>query len=149
MKLTSAHRLPAPPARVFAALTDPAILCRCIEGCESLVASGEHSYDARLRIGLGSIKGTYTGTARLTELDPPKGFVLIVDGKGTAGWARGSARMQLAEDGDQTNLTSDADVQVGGAIAAVGSRLIDAAARRLSDRFFESLARELAAPPLA
>ena len=53
--------------------------------------------------------------------------------------------MQLAPDGDDTNLTSDADVQVGGAIAAVGSRLIDAAARRLSDRFFESLARELSA----
>ena len=145
MKLTSAYRLPAPPARVFAALTDPVILCRCIEGCESLVASGEHAYDARLRIGLGSIKGTYAGTARLTELDPPRGFVLVIEGKGGAGWARGSARMQLAADGDHTSLTSDADVQVGGAIAAVGSRLIDAAARRLSDRFFESLARELSA----
>jgi uncharacterized protein len=146
MKLTSAYRLPAPPARVFAAITDPAILCRCIEGCESLVASGEHAYDARLRIGLGSIKGTYTGTARLTELDPPRSFVLMVDGKGSAGWARGAARMQLTPDGDDhTSLACDADIQVGGAIAAVGSRLIDAAARRLSDRFFESLARELAA----
>lgn len=145
MKLTTAYGLPAPPARVFAALTDPAILCRCIEGCESLVATGEHAYDARLRVGLGSIKGTYVGTARLTDLDPPRAFVLTIEGKGTAGWARGSARMQLGADGDHTKVACDADVQVGGAIAAVGSRLIDAAARRLSDRFFESLARELGA----
>ena len=144
MKLTAVYRLPRSPDQVFAALTDPEVLCRCIEGCESLVSTGDGVYEVRLRIGLGSLKGTYAGRARLEDLQPPGSYTLVVEGKAAAGWARGSARMRLVAEGADTVLTCDADAQVGGAIAAVGSRLIDAAGRRLTDRFFDALARELA-----
>jgi carbon monoxide dehydrogenase subunit G len=143
MKLSATYRLPGPPERVFGALTNPDVLCRCIEGCESLVAAGDAAYEARLRIGLGSIKGTYSGLARLADLEPPNSYTLVVEGRGAAGWARGSARMRLSPEGSETILTCDADGQVGGQVAAVGSRLIDAAGRRLADRFFQSLAKEL------
>jgi carbon monoxide dehydrogenase subunit G len=144
VKLTATYRLPAPPERVFSALHDPAVLCRCIEGCESLVLNASGGYDARLTIGLGSIKGTYTGQARMADERPPEGFTLLVDGKGIGGWVKGSARMRLAAEPPGCAVTCDADGQVGGVIAAVGSRLIDTAARRLMDRFFEALAHEIA-----
>jgi len=144
LKLTATYRLPAPPERVFDALRDPAVLCRCIEGCESLVLNDQGGYDARIRVGLGSIKGTYTGQARITDERRPEAFTLLVDGKASGGWVKGSARMRLAaEPPGAASVTCDADGQVGGLIAAVGSRLVDAAARRLMDRFFESLAREI------
>lgn len=145
MQFSATYRIPASPERAFAALQDPELLCRCLDGCQQLTRREDGSFAARLTVGLGSIKGTYSGTARMIDLDPPRGFTLTIDGKGAGGWVRGSARMRLSEDGGETVVVCDADGQVGGVIAAVGSRLIDAAARRLSDRFFEALGREVRA----
>ncbi|MGH9382829.1 MAG: SRPBCC domain-containing protein [Vicinamibacterales bacterium] len=46
-----------------------------------------------------------------------------------------------------TRAVCDADVQVGGVIAAVGSRLVEAAAKKLADDFFARLSDELASRP--
>jgi uncharacterized protein len=146
LKLSANYQIPAPRERVFAALTDPAVLQRLIDGCESFVQREDGVYEARLKVGIGSIKGTYTGHVRMQDVNPLESYTLLVDGRGTPGFVKGSARIRLKEHGGGgTELTSDADVQVGGVIAAVGSRLIEAAARQMMDRFFANLARELAA----
>jgi carbon monoxide dehydrogenase subunit G len=146
MKLSSKYTVGAPPDRVFAALTDPRMLERCIPGCEELRPAGEHRYDARVKIGVAGLKGVYTGTAELADLDPPNAFMLSVNGKGAPGFVRAAARVSLAPDGQGgTTVASDADVQVGGLIAAVGSRLIEAASRQQMDAFFKALASQVAA----
>lgn len=144
MTLTATYRIPADRPRVFAALNDPAVLQRLIDGCESFTARPDGVYEARLKVGLGSIRGAYAGEARLEDVRPPESYTLRVNGRGAGGFVNGVARMTLAADEGATNVTCDADVQVGGAIVAVGSRLIEVAARRMMDRFFEKLAAELA-----
>ena len=147
MKLTATYTLPASRPRVFAALTDPAVLQRAIEGCESFSQTSESTYEARLRVGVGSIKGVFTGQARMEHVRPPESYTLAIDGRGGPGWVKGSAEMRLAEienvEGAQTSVVCDADVVVGGVVAAVGSRLIAAAAKRMMDQFFARLDTEL------
>lgn len=143
MRLTASYRVPAPRERVFATLTDPAALQRLIEGCESFVKRDDGVYVARLKVGLGSIKGTYTGEARMTNVNPPESYTLIVDGRGSGGFAKGTADMRLTAADTETDVSCAADVTVGGVIAAVGSRLVEVAARRMMDRFFSALATEL------
>ena len=143
MTLSATYRIPAPREQVFAALTDPAVLQRLIEGCESLVKRPDGTYEARLKVGLGSIKGTYTGEARMEDINPPESYTLHVNGRGAPGFVKGAAKMLLKAEGDATEVVCDADVQVGGAIVAVGSRLIEVAARRMMDKFFAKLAAEL------
>lgn len=145
MKLTGNYGVAAPRERVYAALTDPTVLQRLIEGCESLVRTDDGVYEARLRVGVGPVKGTFSGQARMENAQPPESYTLIVDGRGTPGWVRGVANMHLADDGTATTVTCDADVTVGGVIAAVGSRLIEATARRMMDQFFDRLGREFQA----
>ena len=143
MKLTLSSVIPADRARVFAALIDPAVLQRCLPGCESLTATGPDVYEATLKIGVAGLKGTYTGKAAIRDRQPPDSLTLSFEGKGGPGFVRGSAVIALSAEGDATRMACEADVQVGGLIAAVGSRLVDAAAKKLADDFFKQLSREL------
>jgi uncharacterized protein len=143
MKLTATYKIAATRTRVFAALTDPVVLQRAIEGCESFTKTNESTYDARLRAGVGSIKGVFTGQARMEHVRPPESYTLAIDGRGVPGWVKGSAEMHLLEDGEGTSVVCNADVTVGGVVAAVGSRLIEAAAKRMMDQFFGRLQTEL------
>src|SRR5213594_3915642 len=81
MKLSTTHHIKAPRATVYAAITDPAVLQRCIEGCEKLVRTSEDSYDAHLRLGLAGIKGSYVGKLQLTVKKPPESYTLLMEGK--------------------------------------------------------------------
>jgi uncharacterized protein len=143
VKLAIASRLPAERGRVFAALVDPVILQRAIPGCEELTATGEDTYAARLRVGVAGLKGNYNGTAAIRDRQPPERLTLAFEGKGAPGFVRGSAAIVLSSDGEATQIACDADVQVGGLIAAVGSRLIEATAKKLADDFFRELAKQL------
>jgi uncharacterized protein len=145
IKVASSFEIAQPPDRVYAALVDPAVLQRCIPGCEELRAIGPHTYEARLKIGVAGLNGSYTGKAELRDQHPPESFTLVFDGKGTPGFVRGTATVRLAPEQAGTRVTSAAAVQVGGLIASVGSRLVDATARKLADDFFRRLAAEIAA----
>jgi len=144
VKLALSSTVAAERERVFAALVDPTVLQRCIPGCESLTATGDDVYAATLKVGVAGLKGTYTGKAAITNKQPPFSLTLSVDGKGGPGFVRGSAVLALTDDGSSTRVECDADVQVGGLIAAVGSRLVEAAARKMADDFFRQLAIEIA-----
>jgi carbon monoxide dehydrogenase subunit G len=145
MRLTSSFDIAQPPDRVFAALIDPAVLQRSIPGCEELKPVGSDVYEARLKVGVAGLKGTYSGRAELRDKHPPESFSLAFDGKGGPGFVRGTANVRLAATASGTRVTSDAQVQVGGVIAAVGSRLVDAAARKIATEFFQQLAVEIEA----
>ena len=142
MKIEGTHELRARRARVFQALTDPLVLKRCIPGCESLEKTGENSYAATLRAGVGSIKGTFKGNVRLEEVRPPEHFRMVVDGKGQPGFLKGTGDIDLEESGDATLLKYSGDVQVGGTIASVGQRMIQGAARMMASQFFTAIEAE-------
>src|SRR5205085_9074864 len=128
MKLTGTYPLPAAPEKVFAAITNPEVLRQAIEGCEKMVKTGDDSYEAHLKLGLAGIKGSYVGKVLLREIKPPESYSLVIDGKGAPGFVKATARIRLAPKDTGTELNCEAEAQVGGMIAAIGSRLIEAAA---------------------
>ncbi len=141
MKISTTHHIKALRAKVYAAITDPAVLQRCIEGCEKLVRAGEDVYDAHLQLGLAGIKGSYVGKLQLTEKKLPESYTLVMEGKGGPGFVRGVAKIRLVEKDQETELRCEADAQVGGPIAAIGSRLVEAAAKKMTDDFFKKFAQ--------
>jgi carbon monoxide dehydrogenase subunit G len=146
VKIVLSEKVPASRERVFAALVDPEILRRSIPGCESMIATGPDApdvYEARLNLGIAGFKGAYRGTVAIREQRAPDSLKLTFEGKGGPGFVLGQAAIALSEQDASTRVTCDADVQVGGLIAAVGSRLVEAAARKLAADFFSQLSREL------
>jgi len=137
MKLATIRTIPAPRDKVFSLLTDPAVLQQCIEGCEQMVRTSEDNYDAHLKIGVAGLKGKYVGKVQLKDKKVPESYTLLIEGKGGPGFVKGTAHIRLEDKGPQTDVHCDAEAQVGGMIAAIGSRLTEAIAKKMTADFFK------------
>lgn len=142
MTLTGETRVPAPCSRVWLLLTDPSSLARALPGCEKLEPQGADSYQLTMKLGVGAISGTYTGTVRLDEKQPESALRLVVESRGSWGFVQGDGRIELHEQGSTTVIRYAGEIQVGGMIAAVGQRLLESAARMVINQFFQNLAQQ-------
>ncbi len=142
MKIEGTQLIHAPPERVFHCLIDPEVLKRCIPGCERLEKTAENVYAATIRTGVGAIKGVFNGTARLEDMRPPEQCRIVVDAKGTPGFVKGTGDLHLVEKDDGTLVTYAGDLQLGGTIASVGQRMVQATSKMMATQFFTSLEAE-------
>lgn len=136
MKVSGSQTIPAPPEQAYAMLQDPAILARAIPGCGGLEKTGEGEYKLKLKVVLASLGGDFEGRVQLTDPVPPHSFRMIVEGTGKMGFMKGEGVLKLAPLAEGTEVTYDGNATIGGKMAAVGNRLIDATAKLLIKRFF-------------
>ncbi len=147
MDMTGERRIRAPREKVWNALNDVNILKAAIPGCESLERTAENEMKAMASVRIGPIAAKFTGKVSLLDLDPPNGYRIEGEGQGgVAGFAKGGATVSLAAEGADTVLSYDVKAQVGGKIAQLGARLIDATAKQMADTFFDRFAAAVAAP---
>jgi uncharacterized protein len=150
MKMTGTRQLSARPGDVWTKLNDVDVLRRCIPGCESLEKTGENDLKAVAALKIGPMAVRFTGDVTLSDLDPPHGYRISGKGSaGPAGMASGGATVRLEAKDGGTLLTYDVDANVGGKIAQLGQRLIDATAGQMAEKFFTSFAAEVESPVAA
>jgi carbon monoxide dehydrogenase subunit G len=146
MNLTGEYTIAAPRQQVWDMITDPAILRDSIPGCISLEGSIEDGFAAKVRVAIGPVKATFDGVVKLSVLEAPGFCTIGGQGQGgLAGFAKGEADVTLAETDGITTLRYEARAVVGGKIAQLGGRLIEATARKLSGEFFSAFAAQVAA----
>jgi uncharacterized protein len=144
MELKGERLIPASVDTTWRALNDPAILRDCIAGCESIERTGEDAYEALVAVKVGPVSARFKGKLQMTNIKPPESYTIHFEGQGgVAGHGKGSADVALAAEGVQTRLRYEARAQVGGKMAQVGSRLIDAAAGKLTEDFFSAFEARL------
>ena len=142
MKLEGTHELEATRERVYQTLVNPEVLQRCIPGCERLEKTGENSFSATIRAGVGSVKGVFEGKVRLEDLREPEHFRMVVEGKGAPGFLKGSGDLDLEQVEQITKVNYSGDLQIGGTIASVGQRMIQGTAKMMAAQFFTCLGAE-------
>ena len=155
MNISGVATMHAPAGRVWAVLTDPAVLTATVPGCERLEATGPGSYRFTVAAAVASIPGVYTGQVSLSQQQEPSSFVLTANGAGGPGTIRTSVQVRLADTADgTTELSYDASAVIGGLIAGVGQRVLSSVARRMAGEFLSSVddvlagsAASRAAPP--
>jgi len=141
MDMTGEVRLPAPRETVWRALNDPEILKQSIPGCEDLQKLSDTEMTARVSAKVGPVSAKFAGKVTLSDLDPPNGYTISGEGQGgVAGFAKGGAQVSLKDDTGGTMLSYKVQAQIGGKLAQIGSRLIDATARKMADEFFTRFA---------
>jgi carbon monoxide dehydrogenase subunit G len=143
MTMNGEVQLRAPRDEVWAKLNDPAVLKACIPGCESLEMLSDHEFEAVAVNRIGPVKAKFKGRVTLSDLDPPNGYRISGQGDGgVAGFAKGGATVSLrpADDASETVLSYAVEAQIGGKLAQLGQRLVNGAAKKLADQFFEKFA---------
>jgi hypothetical protein len=148
MDMTGERRIAAPRGKVWDALNDPAVLKASIPGCESLDKQSDTAMKATAAVKIGPISARFTGNVQLSDLDPPNGYTIAGEGQGgVAGFAKGGAKVHLTDDGADTLLSYEVHAQVGGKIAQLGARLIEASAKQMAEAFFDRFSAQVAPPP--
>ncbi|MBM6402048.1 SRPBCC family protein [Phycicoccus sonneratiae] len=145
MKITGTSTLDAAPDAVWRAILDPAVLARCIPGCEALTTVGEDRYAMTVTAGVAAIKGTYTGEVALTDMQKPSALRLKANGAGGPGTIDADVRVHLTPSGaGGTDLEYEADATVGGTIGGVGQRMLAGVTRKMAGQFFSALDADIA-----
>lgn len=153
MQMTGQQTLPVSQAEAWAALNDTAMLQAALSGCEAITPAGEHAFDVLMAVSIGPVKSRFKGRLQLSDLDPPHRYRLGFEASaGAAGHGKGQALVQLqAVPSGETVLSYDVTASVGGKLAQIGSRLVYAAAQKMTEDFFARFQAALLArhPPPA
>ena len=161
MKLQGTAKVPAAREKVWQSLTDPAFLAKCLPGAQALTPDGPGRYKVSLKMGIAAFSGKFEGAVQLSDEHPPESFHMAVEGRGAPGFLKAQGIITLrdakrdtrhahgapAQTAGQTEVHYDGEAQVGGVIASVGSRMIEAAAKKIIQQFFDAVASQLGPPP--
>lgn len=145
MKISGSSTLEAPVDKVWEAILDPAVLARCIPGCEALSTVDEDRYAMTVTAGVAAIKGTYAGEVSLADKVAPHSLTMKASGAGAPGTIDADVKVRLSPSaGGGTELSYDADASVGGAIGGVGQRMLAGVTKKMAGQFFLALDQDIA-----
>jgi carbon monoxide dehydrogenase subunit G len=144
--MTGEQLIPASQQDTWKALNDPEVLKACVPGCESITRVNDNEYQVQMTARVGPVSAKFRGRLSLFDMKPPHSYSLAFEGQGgAAGFAKGAAQVKLAPKDDHTVLAYDVKANVGGKLAQIGSRLVDAAAKKVADEFFGNFTKRMQA----
>jgi carbon monoxide dehydrogenase subunit G len=143
MDVSGSHTFAAPRERVWNVLLDPDALRASLPSTKEFRQVAPDDYEAVMSVGIGAIKGTYSSRVQVCDKEPPTRYRLLVEGSGRPGFIKGDGLIELEEQGEKTVVRYHGQGQVGGMIAGVGQRLLQATAQLLIGQFFKSMERQL------
>ena len=147
MTMNGEVQLAAPPQTVWEKLNDVETLKACIPGCESLEKTSDNEMQAVATVKIGPVKARFKGKVTLSDLDPPNGYKISGQGDGgVAGFAKGGATVKLTAKDGGTLLGYEVEAQIGGKLAQLGQRLVNGAAKKVADEFFQNFAKAVNIP---
>ncbi|MDQ4078879.1 MAG: carbon monoxide dehydrogenase subunit G [Chloroflexota bacterium] len=143
MRIEGDYTFHAPRPVVYELLQDPDVLERAMPGATTLTQVSDDVYEAQVDVKVGSIGGSYSGTVEVRDKRYPEHFVLLVEGQGATGFLKGEGTIDLEEVEEGTLIRYAGRTQVGGRIAQVGQRMVQAVARKLIGQGLQSLEEQL------
>jgi hypothetical protein len=143
--MTGEQQIPASQQDTWKALNDPDVLKACVPGCESITRVNDNEYQVQMTAKVGPVSAKFRGRLSLFDIKPPQSYSLAFEGQGgPAGFAKGAAQVKLSPvSADETKLSYDVKANVGGKLAQIGSRLVDAAAKKVADEFFQNFTKRM------
>lgn len=147
MEMSGERSIPATRERVWAALNDPSVLCTSLPGCKSLLRRDDTTFRGTAMVRVGPVSASFSGDIKLVDVKPPSSYRIEASGLGgAAGFAKGIADVALTEASDGTLLSFSVKAEIGGKLAQLGTRLLDATAKQMTDQFFDRFTDNITRP---
>lgn len=144
MKISGSYTMQAPRQAVWDKLIDPDAIASCLPGVEQLDRVAENEYQMSMTVGIGPVRGTYSGKVALSDLDAPNSYQMQVEGSGRPGFVKGTGMLRLSDGANgSTEITYEGDVEVGGPVGSVAQRMMGGVARRLVEQFFGCIEKQI------
>jgi carbon monoxide dehydrogenase subunit G len=144
VKVAGTFSFRGPRRVVWELLQDPEVLSKALPGAQRLARTTENRYEGVMKVGVGPLTAEFALSVTLADKVPPEHFTMHIDSKGGLGFARGTAVVDLEDAADGgTRMTYSSELQIGGRVASVGQRVIDTAARSMTEKGLEALQRAL------
>lgn len=143
MKLEGKYTFKAARQKVWDVLLDQKVLASCLPGCERLEEVAPDQFEARVKIGVASVKGTYEGKVRILEKHPISSYRMAVEGSGAVGFVKGEATISLEDKGDTTDILYSGEAQIGGLVASIGQRMLGGVAKLMVNQFFKAMEKKV------
>lgn len=139
MDVNGEYTFDAPQELTWQALQDPEVLASIMPGGEDFKEIGENEYAGMLNVKVGPVQGKFTGVIKLSDITPPESYNLQVDGNGAPGFVKANGGLELTGQGETTHMAYQGSVQIGGRIASVGHRLLEASTKSIIRQSLEGL----------
>ncbi|MBO0764642.1 MAG: carbon monoxide dehydrogenase subunit G [Hyphomicrobiaceae bacterium] len=146
LDIAGSEHIPGATEALWRALNDPAVLRRCIPGCQNMEETSPDAYKIEMQLKVGAVSGSFQGEIALADKEPPKSCTISVSGAGSLGHGTGTARFTVEPDGAMSRLVYQGTGEIGGLVAGVGQRILKSASKYLIGRFFVALRQELENP---
>lgn len=139
MNVSGDYTFDAPQELTWEALLDPEVLASIMPGGEDFKEIGENEYSGLLNVKVGPVQGQFTGVIKLSDIVAPESYSMQVDGKGGPGFVKANGSLKLTGQGERTYMAYEGNVQIGGRIASVGQRLLEASAKSIIRQSLDGL----------
>lgn len=138
MKIAGTYKFEASLETTWDALFNADVLARTLPGCDKLEKEGDQ-FNGVIRVKMGPVQGKFQGKVNIEDVVEHDNYRMVIDGRGPAGFAKAKVSIRLVAEGAQTEMSYEADIQIGGKIASVGQRLLDASIKAITKQSLESL----------
>jgi carbon monoxide dehydrogenase subunit G len=139
LKIEGSYIFNAPRERVWQVLLDPKIMAQCMPGCERMNEVAPDQFEAVMKVGVASVKGTYKGKVSIKDKQAPCHYVLSGEGSGGPGFMQGDVAIDLEEQDGKTVVKYSTDARIGGLIASIGQRMLNGVAKMMVEQFFKKV----------
>lgn len=139
MEISGEFTFDLPQKTVWEVLRDPRALASIIPMVMNLKQVAENQYTGTLFFRVGDVAGTFHGKIELFNIQAPDSYDIEVHGSSAVGQVNIKGGMHLKLEGDHTVMVYHGNINFGGRIASVGSRLLDVSVRSIIQQSFETL----------
>lgn len=149
MQIENSFVVSVPPPRVWDLLLDVTRVAQCMPGAELTEVIDDRTWKGRVRLRLGPVSMNYSGTVVMTERDDAAySVVLRAEGRETGGKGNAAATVRsrvepTADGGSRVQISQD--LQLSGAAAQFGNRMIQDVSTRLTRQFADCLGAQFSA----